>query len=114
MQPFGGWGPGSNPGGTINNIYIFLLLVIFGVQDMIREIGEVFSYYSGIGVAIVKLTGSIKKGDKIQFKGHTTNFEQVVNSMQINHKKIDSAKKGDDLGLKVDDRVRPGDKIYKV
>lgn len=79
-----------------------------------KEIGEIFSYYSNIGVAAVKLTGALKKGDKIRIKGHTTNFEQIANSMQIEHKKVDSAKKGDDLGIKVDDRVRPGDKIYKV
>lgn len=79
-----------------------------------KEIGEIFSYYSNIGVAAVKLTGTLKKGDKIRIKGHTTNFEQIAGSMQIEHKKVDSAKKGDDLGIKVDDRVRPGDKIYKV
>jgi len=79
-----------------------------------KEIGEVFSYYSNIGVAAVKLTGVLKKGDNIRIKGNTTNFEQVAESMQIEHKKVDSAKKGDDLGLKVDDRVRPGDKVYKL
>ena len=86
-----------------------------GVNKMAeKEIGEIFSYYSNIGVAAVKLTGALKKGDKIRIKGHTTNFEQIANSMQIEHKKVDSAKKGDDLGIKVDDRVRPGDKIYKL
>jgi len=79
-----------------------------------KEIGEVFSYYSNIGVAAVKLIGVLKKGDNIRIRGNTTNFEQVAESMQIEHKKVDSAKKGDDLGLKVDDRVRPGDKVYKL
>jgi len=79
-----------------------------------KEVGEIFSYYSQIGVAAVKLTGTLKKGDKIRIKGHTTNFEQTADSMQIEHKKVESAKKGDDLGIKVVDRVRPGDKIYKL
>ena len=79
-----------------------------------KEIGEVFSYYSKIGVAAIKLNGAIKVGDKIKVRGSTTDFEQTIKSMQIEHKKVDSAKKGDDLGLKVDDRVRPGDKIYKA
>ncbi|MBS3135073.1 translation elongation factor-like protein [Candidatus Woesearchaeota archaeon] len=79
-----------------------------------KEIGEVFSYYSKIGVAAIKINSALKKGDKIHIKGSTTDFNQTVSSMQIEHKKVDSAKKGDDLGIKVDDRVRPGDKIYKV
>tara|TARA_Y100000310_G_C20367582_1_gene661945 strand:- start:21 stop:269 length:249 start_codon:yes stop_codon:yes gene_type:complete len=79
-----------------------------------KEIGEVFSYYSKIGVAAIKLMGVLKRGDKIRIKGHTTDFEQKVNGMQIEHKSVEKAKKGDDLGIKVDDRVRPGDKLYKV
>lgn len=79
-----------------------------------KEIGEVFSYYSKIGVAAIKLKSALKKGDKVHIKGHTTDFEQTMKGMQIDHKKVEKAKKGDDLGIKVDDRVRPGDKIYKV
>ena len=79
-----------------------------------KEIGEVFSYYSKIGVAAIKLMGVLKRGDKIRIKGHTTDLEQRVNGMQIEHKSVEKAKKGDDLGIKVDDRVRPGDKLYKV
>ena len=79
-----------------------------------KEIGEIFSYYSKIGVAAVKLTGVLKKGDKVRIRGSTTDFEQIIESMQIEHKSVVSAKKGDDLGIKVVDRVRPGDKIYKV
>jgi len=79
-----------------------------------KEIGEVFSYYSKIGVAAVKLNSSLKVGDKIKIRGGTTDFEQIISSMQIEHNKVSSAKKGDDLGIKVIDRVRPGDKIYKL
>lgn len=79
-----------------------------------KEVGEVFSYYSKIGVAAIKLTGVLKRGDKVRIKGHTTDFEQTMNEMQIEHKNVEKAKKGDDLGIKVNDRVRPGDKLYKV
>tara|TARA_Y100000034_G_C6854791_1_gene388265 strand:- start:524 stop:775 length:252 start_codon:yes stop_codon:yes gene_type:complete len=79
-----------------------------------KEIGEVFSYYSKIGVAAIKITAPLKKGDKIHIKGNTTDFEQTLDSMQVDHSDVDSAKKGADLGIKVIDRVRPGDKIYKV
>ena len=79
-----------------------------------KEIGEVFSYYSKIGVAAIKLNGVLKRGDKIRIRGHTTDFEQTIEGMQIEHKAVIKAKKGDDLGIKVNDRVRPGDKLYKV
>ncbi len=79
-----------------------------------KEIGEIFSYYDGIGVAAVKLLGSLKVGDKIKISGHTTNFEQIVESIQIEHNIVKSAKKGDDVGIKVIDKVRRHDKVYKL
>ena len=79
-----------------------------------KEVGEVFSYYSEIEVAAIKLNGKLKVGDKINIKGHTTDFEQDVNSMQIGHKKVDEAKKGDDVGIKVLDKVRKHDIVYKI
>ena len=79
-----------------------------------REIGKVFSYFSNVGVAALKLTGSFKVGDKILIKGHTTNFTQKVKSMQINHKEVKSVKPGDDVGIKVIDRVREHDVVYKI
>ena len=79
-----------------------------------KEVGEIFSYYSNIEVAAIKLNGSLKIGDKIHIKGHTTDFEQEVTSMQIGHKKVTEAKKGDDVGIKVNDRVRKHDTVYKV
>ena len=78
-----------------------------------KEIGEIFSYYSEIGVAAIRLSGSLKVGDKIRIQGHTTDFEQEVESMQIEHKKVVSAKKGDEVGIKVSEKVRKHDKIYK-
>lgn len=78
------------------------------------EIGKITHYYSGIGVAAIKLSKPIKVGDKIKIKGATTDFEQTVNSMQINHKDVKTAKKGDEIGIKVKDRVRKSDKVFKV
>jgi len=58
--------------------------------------------------------GELSLGDTIHFIGHTTDFEQKVASMQIEHQAVDSAKTGDGVGIKVKDRVRHGDKVYKV
>ncbi len=77
-----------------------------------KEVGIIAGYYSHIDVAIVKVTGEIKRGDKIHIKGHTTDFEQLADSMQIDRKDINKAKKGDDIGLKVIDKVRDNDRVY--
>ena len=79
-----------------------------------KEIGEVFSYYDRIGVAAIRLRGNIKVGDKIKIMGHTTNFEQDVQNMQIEHQKVTSAKSGDEIGIKVAEKVRRRDKVYRV
>lgn len=75
---------------------------------------EVTHYFPKVDVAVLKIkVGAIRIGDELQFKGHTTDFSQKVVSMQIDHKPISLAQKGDDLGLKVKDRVRAGDLVYK-
>jgi len=79
-----------------------------------KLIGEVSDYFSHIEVAAIKASGNIKVGDKIKIKGHTTDFEQSIDSMQINRKSVSSVKKGDEVGIKVSDRVRKHDKIYLV
>ncbi len=80
-----------------------------------EEIGYVEHYFSKISVAAIKITsGSLKIGDRIRIKGATTDFEQVIESMEINRQKIEEAKSGDEVGIKVIDRVREGDKVYKV
>ena len=80
-----------------------------------KEIGEVEKYFSQAGVGVIKLkVGEIKIGDTIHFKGHTTDFTQKIDSMQIEHKSINVAPTGSSVGLKVKDRVRPGDKVYLV
>ncbi len=77
-------------------------------------IGEVFTYFSHVSVAGIKLSGTLKVGDKIRIKGHTTDMEITVESMQIERKEVEEAKKGDSIGIKVPDKVRDGDKVYKV
>lgn len=77
-----------------------------------KEIGKVFIYFSQAGVAAIKLSGSLKVGDKIHVKGHTTDFTQDVSSMQVDKKEVKSAGKGDSVGIKVNERVRPNDKVF--
>lgn len=79
-----------------------------------KEIGKIFSYFSKAGVAAIKLTGKLKVGDKVHIRGHTTDFEQEVDSMQIENKAVDEAGEGDDVGIKVDDKVRPSDTVFLV
>jgi len=71
-------------------------------------------YFSHLKVAVIKLKSPLKVGDKIRFKGFTTNFTQVVKSMQIEHEPILVAKKGQEIGLKVLGKVRHKDKVFKA
>jgi len=77
------------------------------------EVGKVTHFYSKISVAVVQLTAPLSVGDTILIKGDTTNLEQTVDSMQIEHENIQKAEAGKAIGLKVKDRVRPGDTVYK-
>jgi len=79
-----------------------------------KETGIVSTYFSHAEVAAIKLAGKLKVGDRIHIKGHTTDFEQLVDSMQIDRKDVKEAKKGDEVGIKVNDRVRPNDKVLIV
>lgn len=79
-----------------------------------KPVGEVTHYFDKIKVAVVKLIEGLKKGDKIRFVGgEDTDFEQEVSSMQVDHENIDKAKKGDEVGMQVGQKVREGYKIYK-
>jgi len=78
-----------------------------------QEIAMVTHYFSNIGVAVIKLSDTLKVGDTIQFKGTTTEFDQEIESMQVDHENITEAKKGDEVGLKVKEKVRVGDKVLK-
>jgi len=77
-------------------------------------IGQVTHYYTRLGVAAVELTGELKLGDTIRILGHTTDFEQTVHSMQLEHENIAVGKAGQLIGLEVAERVRPGDKVFKL
>lgn len=88
-----------------------------GVINMADEkpIGKVFAFFAKPSVAAIEIIdGELKKGDKIKIKGTTTDFEQILESIQIEHTPVDSLKKGDKAGIKVNGRVRPGDLIYKA
>ena len=79
-----------------------------------EEIGRVVDYFAKIGVAGIDLTGKLRLGDTIHIKGHTTDLEQVVESMQVEHDEVEEAGPGDKIGIKVQDRCRGGDHVYKV
>ena len=79
-----------------------------------KEIGKVTHYYTKLGVAVVELTDTLKVGDKIKIKGATSDFEQPIDSMQIEHDKVEEAKAGQSIGLKVKEHVREHDAVYKV
>lgn len=78
------------------------------------KVGQIDHYYDKIGVAVMKVLTSIKVGDRIKIKGHDNEFEQEITSMQVEHKNIKAAKKGDDIGIKVDQPVKKGDEVFKV
>jgi len=83
-------------------------------EEKLVEVGRVTHFYPKISVAIVELKASLSIGDKILIKGATTNFEQTVESMQIEHKNIERAEAGQIIGLKVKERVRENDKVYRI
>lgn len=80
-----------------------------------KRIGEVVKYFSKPSVAAVKIEeGEISVGDSIKFVGHTTDFTDVIKSMEVENKSVEKAIAGDFIGVKVSDRVRPGDEVFKV
>ena len=78
------------------------------------EVGVVSDFFAHPVVAGIELTAGLKVGDTIHISGHTTDMELTVDSMQINNVNVTEAKTGDAIGIKVNDRVRRGDKVYKV
>ena len=77
-------------------------------------IGKVSDFFARPVVAGIELTAPLKVGDKIHITGHTTNMELTIESMQINNVNVKEAKAGDAVGIKLSDRVRRGDTVYKV
>lgn len=88
------------------------------MPEVIEEgklIGKVTHYFSKIGVAVIELLDTLKTGDVIRIVGgEETDFTQTVGSMEIEHEKVEEAKKGDSVGLKVEQKVREGYKVYKI
>jgi len=79
-----------------------------------EAVGKVSDFFARPVVAGIELTATLKTGDKLHIKGHTTDIEFAVDSMQINNVNVNEAKAGDAIGIKVSDRVRRGDTVYKV
>ncbi len=79
-----------------------------------KPIGKVTHFYNKIGVAIVEFNEAVPVGTKIAFKGATTDFKETVDSMQYDHKPIDKAPKGEQVGIKVSEKVHEGDLVYPV
>ena len=80
-----------------------------------EPIGEVTHFFAHVKAAVIKLKkDTLTAGDTIYIKGSTTDFEQKIKSMQINHAPIEKASKGQEIGIKVKSKVRHGDKVYKV
>ena len=79
-----------------------------------KPIGKVTHYYGGIGVAIIKFNREMKVGETIHFKGPHTDFSQKIDSMQYDHKDIESAKKGQEVGIKAEQKVRESDEVYSA
>ncbi len=82
---------------------------------MEEEIGHITHYFPKIGVAVVEITaGSLKVGEAIRIKGHTSDFTQTVESLQQEHLSVPEIKRGVSAGMKVKEHVREGDKVFKV
>ena len=80
-----------------------------------KEIGYVSHYFGHISVAAVEVTdGTLEVGDTLHFKGHTTDFQTELESMQVEHQSISQAKVGDSIGIKVPEKVRTHDKVFKL
>ena len=78
------------------------------------EIGRITDFFARPVVAAIELTAELKVGDKIKIKGHTSDLELTVDSMQMHNQNITVAKAGDAIGIKVPEKVRHGDKVYKL
>ena len=80
-----------------------------------KLIGKITHYFSNIGVAVIDLLSALKEGDEIRIVGgENTDFNQTADSMQVDHKEVKSAKKGDSVGMKVAEKVREGYGVYKI
>lgn len=84
-------------------------------NHMEEKIGKITHYFGKIGVGVIELTdGDLKVGDKIKILTHDGEFEQAVSSMQVDHQEVEAAKKGESVGLKVDNPVKEGNEVFKI
>lgn len=95
-------------------VFLVAWLLPLTMSKTLEKVGEVSHYFTKISVAVVELTAPLRTGDRISIKGMTTDFEQAVESMEIEHEPVEKAEGGDSIGLKVADRVREGDIVYKL
>ncbi|MFP4005710.1 MAG: translation elongation factor-like protein [Candidatus Hadarchaeia archaeon] len=79
-----------------------------------EKIGEITHYFTEIEVGVIELSGKLEVGDKISIEGATTNFEQKIKSMEIDQEKVEEAGPDEAVGIKVKERVREGDQVYKL
>ncbi len=79
-----------------------------------KLVGKIAHFYTNIGVGIIELSDELKVGDKIHIVGHGEDFEQPVDSMQVEHKDVQIAKAGESIGLKVGGKIHEGDEVYKI
>lgn len=77
-----------------------------------KQLATVTHYFDNIGVAVLNLKGKLRVGDTIHIQGHSTDFTQTVDSMQVEHKPVEQAKPGDDVALKVAQKVHENDKVF--
>jgi len=84
------------------------------LSEELREVGRVSHFFRKISVAVIELKDTVSVGDRILIKGPTTNLEQTVESMEIEHEKVQRAEAGQSIGLSVSDRVRENDVVYKI
>ena len=77
-------------------------------------IGEVTHFYNRISVAVLDLAETIRLGDEVHILGHTTDFRQQITSLQIEHQSVEEAGPGQDVAMLVEERVRNGDKVFKI
>ena len=92
--------------------------LILGGETMVDDknqkdqLGKITHFYSKIGVGIIKLDKELKVGDEIQIKGNTSDFKQKVDELQFDHKNIDKGEKGQEVGVKLSQKVRDGDVVF--
>lgn len=81
---------------------------------MEEPIGKVSHYFGHLEVVAVDLKGELKLGDQVHIKGHTTDYTQAVDSLEVDHQKVDKAGPGDSVAFKVKDKARTGDQVFRV